>query len=127
MATLSEDKFIIAQKYAGFLETIEEAFEYMLVCFKDLRFEVVEELWNGILNAFSQIDRSNSIVSEEFADSPALLMKYAQFEDVLGAVEATESDDNLMIIQQIIHNKIFKVFLAWKEQVEQELIPYYII
>lgn len=127
MATLSEDKFIIAQKYAGLLETIEEAFEYMMVCFEDLRFEVVEELWNGILNAFSQIDRSNTIVSDEFMDNPVLLIKFAQFDDVLGAVEALESDDNIMIIQQIILNKIFPVFLAWKEQVEQELIPYYII
>jgi hypothetical protein len=127
MTTVNERTFLLAQKYTVLLETIEEAFEYMMVCFDELRFEMAEELWTGMLLAFSQINTSNAMIADEFAESPAILKQFAQFEDVLDAVETIVVEDQITIHEKIIRDKIFPIFLRWKQQVEQELMHYYIL
>jgi hypothetical protein len=127
MTTVNETTFLLAQKYTGLLETIEEAFEHMLVCFEELRFEMAEELWAGVLLAFSQINTSNAMIADEFAESPAILKLFTQFGDVLDAVTMIEVENHITMMEQIIRDKIFPIFLRWKQQVEQELMPYYIL
>jgi len=127
MTTLNEEKFLLVVQYAGLLETIEEAFVHMFLCFEELRFEEAKELWDDILLAFSQIDSSNAIIPDQFADRPALLERFEQFEDVLDATEVLAFEDDLIHIGQIIQEKIFPIFSSWKKQIDQELKPYYII
>ncbi|WP_423408231.1 hypothetical protein AABM38_21695 [Heyndrickxia sp. MSNUG] len=127
MTTLNEENFHLVVKYAGLLETIEAAFVHMFLCFEELRFEEAKELWDDILLAFSQIDSSNSIIPEQFADQPSLLERFDQFEDVLDATEVLAFEDDPLHIGQIIQDKIFSIFLAWKKQIDQELKPYYIV
>lgn len=127
MTTLNEENFHLVVQYAGLLETIEEAFVHMFLCFAELRFEEAKDLWEDILLAFSQIDSSNSIIPDKFADRPALLKRFEQFEDVLDATEVLASEDDPLWIGQIIQDKIFPVFSAWKKQIDQELKPYYIV
>lgn len=127
MTTLNEEKYLLVLQYSGLLETIGDAFEHMLVCFEELRFEGAKDLWEDILLAFSQIDDSHSIISDQFMESPALLKHFEQFIKVLDATELLEHEDNILTVGQIISKKIYPVFLTWREQIDQELKPYYIL
>ncbi|MCM3574099.1 hypothetical protein M3172_12960 [Mesobacillus subterraneus] len=126
MATLTEEKFLLVQQYAGLLETIQEAFEHIVVCFEELRYEGAMDLWEDILLAFSQIDDSNSAISEQFVDNPALLDCFDQFEEVLEATELLGKVDDIVMVQQIISKKIYPVFEDWRNKIDQEIKPYYI-
>ncbi len=127
MATLTEEKFLLVQQYDGLLGTIQEAFEHILVCFEELRYEGAMHLWEDILLAFSQIDDSHSAISEHFAENPYLLDCFEKFEEVLGATELLEHIDDIVLVDQIISQKIYPVFLSWGAHIDQELRPYYIL
>lgn len=127
MTTLNEEKFLLVKQYVGLLETIETAFEHMMVCYEELRFEGATELWNDILLAFLQIDSSNSIIADQFAESPSLLQCFTQFEAVLDNVELLDREEDILVIEKMIHKKIYPIFTVWKEQINHELLPYYII
>lgn len=127
MAALTEEKFLLIQQYAGLLETIQEAFEHILVCFEELRYEGAMDLWEDILLAFSQIDDSNSAVSEQFVGNPDLLYCFERFEEVLEATELLGNVDDIVQVEQIISKKIYPVFLSWRCTIDQEIKPYYIL
>lgn len=127
MTTLNEEKFLLVKQYVGLLETIEAAFEHMMACYEELKFEGAAELWNDILLAFLQIDSSNSIIADQFTESPSLLHCFSQFEAVLDYVELLDREEDILVIEKIIRKKIYPVFSVWKEQIDHELKPYYII
>jgi hypothetical protein len=43
--TLTEEKNLLIQQYVDLLDTIEDAFGYILVSLEKLRLNVVEQLW----------------------------------------------------------------------------------
>ncbi|MEH7883427.1 hypothetical protein V7654_03775 [Bacillus sp. JJ1609] len=125
MTTLNEIKSIHIMNYSALIEGIGEAFKHIKVCVDNLKYEETKELWNDILLAFLQIAYSHTIIIEIFADNPVLVKRFEQFEEVLEATElfAHEVDSKS---GQIICDKIYPVFLVWKEQIDHELLPYYI-
>ena len=127
MATLTEEKFLLVQQYAGLLETIQEAFGHIVVGFEELRYEGAMDLWEDILLAFSPIDDSNSAISEQFVENLALLDCFEQFEEVLEATELLGEVDDIPQVGQIISKKIYPVFLSWRFTIDQEIKPYYIL
>ncbi|MBT2678869.1 hypothetical protein J7E38_07615 [Bacillus sp. ISL-35] len=127
MATLTEEKFHIVQQYVGLLETIQEAFEHIPVCFEELRYEGAMDLWEDILLAFSQIDDSHPAISEHFAENPGLLVYIERFEEVLEATELLGNVNDIVQVDQIISKKIYPVFLSWRFTIDQEIKPYYIL
>jgi hypothetical protein len=127
MATLTEEKFLLVQQYASLLETIQEAFEHIVVCYKELRYEGAMDLWEDILLAFSKIDDSNSAISEQFIENPNLVDCFERFEEVLEATELLGQVDDILQVDQIISKKIYPVFLSWRFTVDHEIKPYYIL
>lgn len=127
MTTLTEEKFRIVQQYVGLLETIQEAFEHIVVCFEELSYEGAMDLWEDILLAFSQIDDSNTAISEQFVENPDLVECFERFEEVLEATELLGQVDDILQVEQIISKKIYPVFLSWRSAIDQEIKPYYIL
>lgn len=124
---MTEEKFRIVQQFVCLLETIQEAFEHILVCFEELRYGGAMNLWEDILLAFSQIDDSHSAISEHFAENPALLVYFERFEEVLEATELLGNVNDIVQVDQIISEKIYPAFLSWRFTIDEEIKPYYIL
>lgn len=123
--TLSEEKYILVNQYNDLLDTVEEAFGYILKSFNDLSYTEGDRLLNDVFQAFSQIINTNFILAEEFKDSSQVLKNLTLFSEVVEKAEMLDGKfHDQTAKQKIISEHLYPAFSAWKEIVEKDLKPY---
>lgn len=75
--------------------------------------------------AFMQIDESNKVLAEHFADQPGFIQQFSQFDLVLEKAQLVQFTDN-RFIEVFLREKIYLAFLVWSGQITQQFRPYYI-
>lgn len=123
--TLSEEKYILVKRYNDLLDTVEEAFDYILKSFNDLSFTEGDRLLDDVFQAFSQIINTNFILAEQFKDSIELLKNLALFSEVVEKAEMLDGKfHDQTAKQKVISEYLYPAFSAWKQIVEKDLKPY---
>lgn len=123
--TLSEEKYILVKQYNDLLDTVEEAFDYILKSFNDLSYTEGDRLLNDVFQAFSQIINTNFILAEQFKDKSDLLKNLALFSEVVEKAEMLDGKfADQTAKQKIISEHLYPAFADWKQIVEKELKPY---
>lgn len=125
LTTLSEEKYILVKQYNDLLDTVEEAFDYILKSFNDLSFTEGDRLLNDVFQAFSQIINTNFILADQFKDSIGLLKNLALFSEVVETAEMLDGRfQDQTAKQMIISEHLHPAFIAWKQIVESKLKLY---
>lgn len=122
---LNEEKMLLVRQYIGLLDTIEEAFGHIFLCLKKLRLEDADHLWDDISLAFGQIQLSNQVLAEHFADLPAVLIQFTSFDDVWKKAQLLHHSD-YGIWEEVIGESIYPAFSEWSREINKQFRPYYI-
>lgn len=123
--TLTEEKYILAKQYIDLLETVDEAFDYIVESFKNLSYTEGDRLLNDIFHAFSQIINTNFVLAENFKEQPAVLKSLAQFNSVVEKAEMLDGNfANHNAKQKVILEHLYPAYSSWKLAVVHELKPF---
>lgn len=125
MLQLSVFQYDMVERYIALLDTVEEAFEYVVEGFENYERTQSDQVLVDIFSAFSQIANTNENLVALFSGEKEILTTLEQFNGVIKEVEKLEGNyDNPMVKQQLITQSIFPAYQAWKLSIQKPLSKY---
>ncbi|MFP7442326.1 hypothetical protein SFC50_01355 [Bacillus infantis] len=125
MIKLKEEQHILVKEYQDLLDTVEEAFEYIVESFTNLEKTEGDTLLVDIFHALPQIASVNEQLSQLFENHSSIEKVLAVFDVVAEKAELLEGNfENAEKKQQIIREQLYPAFAAWSVMIQQELKPY---
>lgn len=125
MNASNEEQYILAKQYVDLLETVEEAFQYILESSKNLLYTEGDTLLNDIFEAFTQIINTNFVLAVHFKEQPEVLKALTRFEVVVEKAEMLDgkfADQSAK--QKIIMEHLYPAYTVWKIIMEKQFKPY---
>ncbi len=125
MLQLSVFQYDMVERYIALLDTVEEAFEYVVEGFENYERTQGDQVLADIFSAFSQIASTNENLVALFSGELMILQHLDQFRGVIKEVEKLEGAyDNQTLKQQLITQSIFPAYQAWKLSIQKSLSKY---
>jgi hypothetical protein len=125
MIQLSVFQYDMVERYTALLDTVEEAFEYVIEGFENYERTQSDQVLVDIFSAFSQIANTNENLVELFSGDKETLQNVDCFNGVIKEVEKLEGAyENHTLKQQLITQTIFPAYQAWKLSIQKSLSKY---
>ncbi|MBM7704482.1 hypothetical protein [Metabacillus iocasae] len=125
MPTLEINQFELLKSYYDLLQTIQEGLLYVEASFDDENKTEGDRVLGDVLEALSQLEKTNEQLLQEFAENRSFTKFIEQYQPVLNAVLQLEGHMNDMYEKQrIINGDILPLFEKWKTRMEQQIQPY---
>jgi hypothetical protein len=122
LTTLTEEQYIVVKQYSDLLNTVEEAFQYIIESFDNYERTEGDILLADVFSAFGQIAETNE------QQAAILPTEINQFDDVVKTAELlVDAFDNQGSKQQIIREKLYPAFSAWNGTMQEKLKPLYTV
>ncbi|WP_075982941.1 hypothetical protein [Bacillus massilinigeriensis] len=122
MTKLNEDQFQMIGQYTELLDTIEEAFSYIITSFENIELTATNQLIGDIITAFQQIIVTNDQLAELLKNESALIQNIKAFHGVIQQAEKLEGVWNDPIQKQtIIREQLYPAFAEWKAGLQPQL------
>jgi hypothetical protein len=119
---LTENNVDFIKQYCDLLETIEEAFHYVIDSFMNFEKTEGDRVLADIFTAFSMLGQSHVSLNSLLKGQGAFLK---EFDEVL--VKALQLEGKMDLHeekQNIIQQLVYPAFIAWKTKAEAILHPY---
>lgn len=124
MKDLQENSLRVIREYSSFLYTLDEAFEFVLECFRNPEKTQGDQLLGDIFAAFQQLLNSHTIL-EQLLDDEEVLQVIAQFEDILEkSLQFNGKLHNFEFKQRFVQQTFAPAFLAWSRKMQEKLKSY---
>ncbi|QOR66242.1 hypothetical protein IM538_21165 [Cytobacillus suaedae] len=125
MIQLSVFQYDMVERYTALLDTVEQAFEYVVEGFDDFERTQGDQVLEDIFSAFTQIVNTNENLIALFSGEKDILHNLEQFNAVIKEVEKLEgSYENPILKQQVITQSLFPAYQAWKLSIQKPLSKY---
>ncbi|MBG9544745.1 hypothetical protein ABE29_18805 [Cytobacillus firmus] len=112
-------------QYTGLLDTMEEAFDYVLESFTDFQRTEGDRVLIDIFAGLEEVAKANLQLTDLFQDETSIMNALNGFDTVVekaGLLEGSFSDPSKKA--ELVKNHIFPAFSAWKSAIREELKPY---
>jgi hypothetical protein len=123
LRTLDEEKELLVKQYIGLLDTIEEAFGHILMSLEKRKQLDAVQLWDDVSMALMQIEESNKVLTEFFADRPGVLDHFSRFDFVLEKAHLLQYAE-FIAWGNLIGESIQPAFSEWRSSLRQDFRPY---
>ncbi|KAB2332677.1 hypothetical protein [Bacillus mesophilum] len=128
MLKITEDQHVLIKEYTEVLNTVEEAFEYIVDSFTNLEKTEGNVLLADVFQALPQILTVNEQLSILFQDYPSIQKVLQVFDVVMEKAELLDGNfDNAQVKQTVIREQLYPAFAAWSVMIQQELKPYVVL
>lgn len=128
MLKVTEDQHVLIKEYKEVLNTVEEAFEYIVDSFTNLEKTEGDVLLADVFQALPQIVTVNEQLSILFQDYPSIQKVLQVFDVVMEKAELLDGNfDNAQVKQTVIREQLYPAFAAWSVMIQQELKPYVVL
>jgi hypothetical protein len=117
----------LTNQYFNLLNTIEEAFEYVIASFSDYGKTEGDRILADLFAALVQVAESHETLQEIFKEEKQLISVLNRFNGVLQ--QATKLNGQLKDpnqIEKVIIESLYPAFTTWREMVQRELQPHII-
>ncbi|MFB6468947.1 hypothetical protein ACE38V_19515 [Cytobacillus sp. Hz8] len=122
MTKLTEDQFQMIGQYIDLLDTVEEAFSYILNSYENIELTAVNQLIGDIFSAFQQINKTNEQLFVLLKDKSSLVDDLQAFALVVEQAEKLDGVWNEPNAKQaVIREQLYPAFSAWKVMVQGQL------
>ncbi|QVY61206.1 hypothetical protein [Cytobacillus gottheilii] len=128
MLKVTEDQHVLIKEYTDVLNTVEEAFEYIVDSFTNLEKTEGDVLLADVFQALPQIVTVNEQLSILFQDYPSIQKVLQVFDVVMEKAELLDGNfGNAQVKQTVIREQLYPAFAAWSVMIQQELKPYVVL
>lgn len=128
MLKVTEDQHVLIKEYTEVLNTVEEAFEYIVDSFTNLEKTEGDVLLADVFQALPQIVTVNEQLSILFQDYPSIQKVLQVFDVVMEKAELLDGNfNNAQVKQTVIREQLYPAFAAWSVMIQQELKPYVVL
>jgi hypothetical protein len=125
MNKLTEENFVLFQQYLNMISLVEEGFAYVKASFTDYTKTEGELVLSDILQAFTSIAQSNTLLEQLLADDESVQKAIKMFQPVIAAVFKLEGQlEHCDVKMNIIREFLYPAFATWKEIIWNALNRY---
>ncbi|WP_433744763.1 hypothetical protein [Falsibacillus pallidus] len=122
---LTEEQLEFCKQYAGLIETVSEALDYVVASFSDLEKTEGDVVLNDVIQAFVQIAQSHVSLEVLFQDDKEVASGIQSFSNVLNQLEPLEGKmDDLTLRSDIITNGVAPAYRIWSSDMLSKLKAY---
>lgn len=121
----STDNYQLYFYYFYMLETLDESFQFVIDGYKNQEYEESEKIFSQIMEAFYDIDSSNSAILTASEKDDELISEILKFDSVIFELEKMDSAQEYPFASETyIKNELAPAFKAWKEAVQNRMQRY---
>ena len=124
MTTLTEEQFQLIHQYVELVDTINEAFSYVVTSFDDLSYTEGDVILGDIFAALQRLEGTHSQLNVLFQNHATVKDTIVSFNDVLQQVNELDAVwDDIEARQQLICEKLSPMYTTWSNEILSVLQP----
>lgn len=125
MPVKKENDYEMLQKYAGLLETVDEAFAYIDECYREGQSAHIDRVFGDMISAFMQFEQAHVTMRTVFEDDQKLMTEISRFTMIVSLLEELEhyfDDEDKK--QAFITGTLSREYKNWKNTMAETVKKY---